>query len=69
MQNDKKQQLIKLTKLNNESIIIGVNQIISIESYTNKDGLTFSIIKCVGAMVYKYEVKESIEEIYSLYIN
>jgi hypothetical protein len=65
-----KTSLLKLTKINGEIVLIGVNQIISIESFiSNKDGSALTSIKSVGAMVSYQEVKETPEEIYNIYIN
>lgn len=69
-------QVIKLTKINGENILIGVESIISVKatkvidsSASLKSGLreTFQTkIESRGAMISTNYVKESVEEIYDL---
>jgi hypothetical protein len=69
-------QVIKLTNVNGEAILIGVKSIISIKlikvtdsSKSIESGLRESFqtkIESIGAMISTNYVKESVEEIYEL---
>ena len=69
-------QVIKLTNVNGESILIGVKSIISVKlikvtdsSKSIESGLRESFqtkIESIGAMISTNYVKESVEEIYEL---
>ena len=69
-------QVIKLTNVNGEAILIGVKSIISVKlikvtnsSASIESGLRESFqtkIESVGAMISTNYVKESVEEIYDL---
>jgi hypothetical protein len=64
-------QVIKLTNMNDETILIGVESIISVKliKYTNSSAGIEDFrtkIESRGAMVSTNYVKESVEEIYEL---
>jgi hypothetical protein len=69
-------QVIKLTNMNGEAILIGVKSIISVKlikvtdsSKSIESGLRESFqtkIESIGAMISTNYVKESVEEIYEL---
>jgi hypothetical protein len=65
-------KVIKLTNYKNETILIGVESIIEVESKYLKhidENNDISIIRSRGAMIETNYVKESIEEIYNLINN
>ena len=76
LKSKKMKQVIKLTNVNGEAILIGVKSIISIKlikvtdsSKSIESGLRESFqtkIESIGAMISTNYVKESVEEIYEL---
>jgi hypothetical protein len=65
-------KVIKLTNYKNETILIGVESIIEVESKYLKhidENNDISIIRSRGAMIETNYVKESIAEIYNLINN
>lgn len=65
--------LLKLTSTNNDTILIGVESIISVEkaSITDTQGIVTDCTKIFSrsAMASSYYVIESVEEIYNQYKN
>ena len=65
-------QVIKLTNRQEETILIGVNQIIEVTTIkmanplNSEELLSYTKVYSVGAMVSTNYVKESVEEIYDL---
>lgn len=65
-------QVIKLTNRQEETILIGVKQIIEVTTIkmanplNSKELLSYTKVYSVGAMVSTNYVKESVEEIYEL---
>jgi hypothetical protein len=76
LKSKKMKQVIKLTNVNGEAILIGVKSIISVKlikvtdsSKSIESGLRESLqtkIESIGAMISTNYVKESVEEIYEL---
>jgi hypothetical protein len=63
-------KVIKLTNIKNETILIGVENIIEVTNVFRTDiRIDVSKIKSIGAMVETNYVTESIEEIYNLINN